>query len=206
MKKLYLIALIAYYSMSSFAAETVIKEDKFLAIKDFYAGAGSLTQFLGKAQTDESGSTDKFDFNPYISIGTEFHLYESFSITPEIAFGFPCSGRDERISKWSYWLQALGAYSYKDFKFKFGPGLMMNQISSDGGTQTLNNGTGSSDFPMPNGSSTSRNLTLNTAAQWEFTKDVSTRVEAWIVNVTDSESRSLSYTLSFYYHFGSTLW
>ena len=185
---------------------SVQAKDSLFSVKDFYAGAGTITQFVGRIQQDESGETTSFDFNPYLSIGTEFGLYEDFSFAPEFAFSFPSSGRDPRISKMSYWTQLFGVYTYEEFKIKFGPGLIMNRVSSDGGTQTLKNGTGTSDFPMPSGSSTSRNLTLNTALEWEFIKSVSARFEGWVVNVSDSESRSFSYTLSAYYHFGDTLW
>lgn len=190
----------------SFLLFSTHAKDTFLDVKDFYAGAGSLTQFVGRIQQDESGSTNSFEFNPYLSIGTEFGLYKDFSFAPEFSFSFPKSSRDSRISKMSYWAQLLAIYTWKDFKIKFGPGLIMNRISSDGGTQTLNNGTSTSDFPMPNGSSTSRNLTLNTAIQWQFIEQVSARFEGWAVNLSDSESRSFSYTFSAYYHFGDTLW
>jgi hypothetical protein len=173
---------------------------------DLYAGAGTITQFVGKVQTDTSGSTNKFDFNPYLTVGAEFFIYSDFSFTPEFAFTFPQDSRDSYMKKWTYWTQLLGVYTYQDFKFKLGPGLLMNQISSDGGTQTLNNGTSSSDFPMPNGTSTSRNLTLNFATQWQFIKEASARFEGQLINLTDSESRSFSYTFSFYYHFGNELW
>jgi hypothetical protein len=200
MKTLFPTILICFLSISIQAKSTLFD------IKDFYAGAGTLTQFVGRIQQDESGATNNFDFNPYLAIGTEFGLYKDFSFAPEFAFSFPKSSRDSQISKMSYWAQLFAIYTYSDFKLKFGPGLIMNRISADGGTQSLNNGTGTSDFPMPNGSSTSRNLTLNTALEWQFINTVSARFEGWVVNLSDSESRSFSYTLSAYYHFGDTLW
>lgn len=181
-------------------------EQKAFEFKDLYAGAGTITQFVGRIQQDESGSTNSFDFNPYLTVGSEFHLYKDFSFTPEFAFTFPKDGRDPHMKKWTYWTQLLGVYSWRDFKFKFGPGLIMNRISSEGGSQTLNNGGSFSDFPMPKGSSTSTNMTLNFATEWRFIKEVSTRFEGQLVNLTDSDSRAFSYTISFYYHFGNELW
>jgi len=169
-------------------------------------GAGNLTQFVGRVQTDDSGSTNSFELNPYVSAGASFHVWNSFTFDPELSFDFPSSGDDGYIKTWTYWIQLPVAYRYENFKFKFGPGFLFNKISAEGGTVTLNNGNSTSDFPLPNGSSTSRNLTMNLGVDWEFIKDISIRTEGWIINLTDSESRSINYTISFYYHFGAQSW
>jgi len=204
MKKL-LLTIVLIMTPSIFAQE-VVAPKSFFAFTDIFAGAGNLTQFVGRVQTDESGSTNSFEFNPYITGGASFHLFESFTFDPELSFDFPDSGDDKYITTWTYWIQMPVAYRYRDLKFKLGPGFLFNRISAEGGTVTLNNGTGSSDFPIPNGSSTSRNLTLNLAVEWNFVKDVSGKVEGWAINLTDSESRSFNYAFSFYYHFGAPSW
>ncbi|PIK16143.1 MAG: hypothetical protein CES88_05260 [Halobacteriovorax sp. JY17] len=202
MKKLILLIIIAL-SSNSYAES---KNSDFFAINDVFVGGGSLTQFVGKVQKDESGSTNSFDFLPYIAGGVEFQLYESFSFNPQLAISFPRSGRDENIKKLTYWFQFPVAYNLESFQFSFGPGLLYNRVSSSGGTESLSNGVGTTDFPLPNGSSISSNLTLNLAADWEFYKNISGRVETWVINLSDSESRAFSYALSAYYHFGEIKW
>lgn len=203
MKKISLILLLAL-SITSFGS-TENSRDLF-SINDIFIGGGSLTQFVGEIQTDESGSTNKFDFLPYISGGVEFQVYNDFTFNPELAISFPRSGRDENISKLTYWIQFPLAYSLEQFQFSFGPGLLYNRISSSGGTQSIRNGTGTTEFPLPNGSSISSNLTVNLSTRWKFHENISARIEAWVVNLSDSESRTYSYAISGYYHFGELEW
>ena len=202
MKKISLYLLIALSSNVHANPES----KNFFDINDVFVGGGSLTQFVGKVQTDEAGSTNSFDFLPYVAGGVEFQLYNSFSFNPQLGISFPKSGRDENIKKMTYWFQFPVAYNLEAFQFSFGPGLLYNRISSSGGTQTLSNGVGSTEFPLPDGSSISSNLTVNLAADWEFYQNISAKVESWVINLTDSESRSFSYALSAYYHFGEIKW
>lgn len=204
MKK-FILSICLILTPSIFAQEVVTPKSLF-SITDAFVGFGNLTQFVGRIQTDDSGSTNSFEFNPYLTAGASFHLLNSLSFDPELSFDFPSSGDDGYIKTWTYWVQLPMAYRYKEFKFKFGPGFLFNKISAEGGAVTLNNGTSTSDFPLPNGSSTSRNLTVNLGVDWEFIDDFSTRLEGWVINLSDSESRSFNYTLSFYYHFGAQSW
>ncbi|ATH08343.1 hypothetical protein BIY24_10400 [Halobacteriovorax marinus] len=202
MKKISLLLFFAL-SIKTMAQDT---GKSIFSINDVFLGGGSLTQFVGKVQTDESGSKNSFDFLPYIGGGVEFHLHDSFSLIPQLAISFPRSGRDENIKKLTYWFQFPVAYRLEKFQLSFGPGLLYNRISSSGGTQSIRNGTGTTEFPLPNGSSISSNLTLNLGLDWTFYQDISAKFETWIVNLSDSESRSYSYAISAYYHFGEIKW
>ncbi|WP_372654134.1 hypothetical protein [Halobacteriovorax sp.] len=199
------ISLVTLFTLSTMSFGQSNNSDLF-SVNDVFIGGGSLTQFVGKVQTDEAGSTNSFDFLPYIAGGIEFQLYDSFSFLPQLAISFPRSGRDENISKLTYWFQFPVAYRYETLQLSFGPGLLYNRISASGGSESLSNGVGTTDFPLPNGNSISSNLTMNVGLDWEFYPDISAKVEGWVVNLTDSESRSFNYALSGYYHFGEIKW
>ncbi len=199
------ISLVILFTLSTISFAQTNSSELF-SINDVFIGGGSLTQFVGKIQTDESGSTNSFDFLPFIAGGAEFQLYDAFSFLPQLAVSFPKSGRDENINKLTYWLQFPVAYRYETFQLSMGPGILYNRISASGGTESLSNGVGTTDFPLPNGSSISSNLTLNLALGWNFYQDISAKVESWVINLTDSESRSFNYAISGYYHFGEIKW
>lgn len=173
-------------------------------IKDSYLGLGSYTLLPGKVQTDENGETSGiFDLEPYVLGGLEYQVYEDWSLIGEAGLVKPGSGRDPKISKMTYFLLFSGAYNFMDWVFRLGTGISMTRISSDGGTQALNNGTGTTDFPMPDGASVSQNLITTFGVEYYFHQEMSARLEGHYFNLASDDAKTLSYTLSFSYHFGN---
>ncbi|MDD0852322.1 hypothetical protein HBN50_04395 [Halobacteriovorax sp. GB3] len=199
MKKLKLAIIIGLFSLcsSSFAK----KGPPY--IDDFFLGIGNLTELVGHVQVDESGKTESFDFNPYFLTGMRLNLYETnFAFEPEFGLTLPHEGRDPNTKKWSFNLLAKIAYHYKFLALSLGTGFYWVNLSSDGGTKRLQNGDGYSDFPIPEGSSTSQNLLTTIGLRAHVTDTYSANFDAHILNLTDELSRSWNYVLSINYHFG----
>lgn len=171
------------------------------SIEDVALGVGTQTQFVGKVQTDEAGSTNKFEFNPYLTGQAEFALTDSLSFFPEVGLLIPDSTRDSGISKMTFFVLGGVGYEINDWVLRFGLGLQMTRISGDGGTQLLDNGNGQTSFPMPEGSANSRNLITNLGVDYFFHSDWSARLESTIYNPINSRNRAFGYQLAVHYHF-----
>jgi len=175
--------------------------NSYAALKDVALGIGTQTQFVGKVQTNEAGSTNKFEFNPYLTAQAEIPFTESFSFFPEFGFLIPDSTRDPLISKMTFFVLGGLGYAINDWVLRIGLGLQMTRISGKGGTQVLDNGTGQTSFPMPDSTATSRNVITNLGVDYFFHSDWSARVESTIYNPINSRNRSFGYQLAVQYHF-----
>lgn len=169
---------------------------------DFYLGVGNLSQFSGQVQTDDQGTTQFFSFKPTFSAGINYQFYRNFTVTPELTLTLPETGRDPNISKWQYFVTATGGYQLYDWNFRAGLGLALQRISGDGGYQTLSNGTTTTDFPLPESASVSRNVITTLGVQYAFLSNWSARFDALIYNLESGQNRNFSHTLTVIYHFG----
>jgi hypothetical protein len=169
---------------------------------DLYAGLGNLSEFPGTIQTDDQGTTNSFSLIPTLQVGIKYDVWGNFSLNPELILTLPRKGRDPLISKFNYFTLLSAAYNYHDFLFRFGLGLSLQRISGEGGTQALNNGLGTDEFPMPETSSVSQNLITLLGVEYFIVDQVSVRTDVFAYNIEDNLNRAVSYNLSFMYHFG----
>jgi hypothetical protein len=170
---------------------------------DIYAGLGNLTEFPSTVQTNDQGETNStFTLAPSLHIGIKYDIYGQFSLNPELILTLPEKGRDPLISKFKYFTLFSGAYQYKDFLFRLGVGFALQNISGTGGTQALGNGLNTTDFPMPESSSQSRNFLTLLGVEYYIIKSLSVRTEAYVYNIEEKLNRAYTYNLSVLYHFG----
>ena len=171
---------------------------------DFVMGAGNLTHQAGKYASDV-GSVSYFEFRPLLTASYRYEYSPELSFIPEAGITIPESSDDETSSTLYSFLNAPIAYHYGDWTFRFGPGFFFTRISGKGGTLRLQNGNTTDEFPVPNGSATTRNLTWNLGVQTNFDKDWSARFDVSILKLFDSEKRAMNHLLTLNYHFGSIL-
>ena len=173
-------------------------------VKDTYFGVGNYTAMPGKVQIDERGDTNGlFDFGPYILAGIEYQIFEDWSAFAEAGFVKPSSGQDPLVSKMTYFFLFSGAYNFMDWVFKLGTGLSMTRVSTDGGTQTLDNGTGTTDFPMPDAAVVSQNMVTTIGIEYYLHQEISVKLEGHYFNLLSENGQSWSHTASLSYHFGN---
>jgi hypothetical protein len=165
-------------------------------------GVGNLTRHIGKIQTTAAGEKNSFfEFNPYVNMELKFKFTESWITFSEFALFFPKTGTDEKVSRLAYFLNLGGAYRLSNFHFRASLGLFWERISTEDGSQNLNNGTGFTEFPMPSESSTTQNIISNWGIEYYFDPAYSFRAEASIFNLTNSLNRTFSYALIGVMHF-----
>jgi hypothetical protein len=163
---------------------------------------GNLCEFVGRIQTDDSGSINVCSFNPYLASSVELAVNEQLIFAPEIGFSFPKHGRDENISKMSLFALANAKYRFSMFHFIGGAGLFFSRISGKGGTEDLNNGNGTVSFPMPETTVYARNFIVNLGLGIDLNKSWGADLHTFIFNALTSEDRAFSIAINGTYHFG----
>ncbi|GAB4018964.1 MAG: hypothetical protein Fur0010_20490 [Bdellovibrio sp.] len=192
----YIVILTFFWSMSLNAAE----------MKDVSIGLGVFDQYVAKVQTNRGGDTNKLDYQIFLVADGEFALNKQFSLIPRLSLVKPGHTRDANTEKFVWWASGEVGYNMGDFLFHSGLGLMMTYISSKGGTVALPNGTGTDNFFLPDGESTSRNVIYLLGLDYFITKEWSARPQLHVVNPFNSRNRAFSYTLSASYHFYDKFW
>ncbi|MGZ3788628.1 MAG: hypothetical protein ACXVLQ_08905 [Bacteriovorax sp.] len=163
---------------------------------------GNLCEYVGKIQTNDSGSTNVCTFTPYLSGSVDFPLTPLFALSPEAGFSFPKSGRDENISKMNLFILANTKYKFSPFHVLGGLGFFFTRISGKGGNEELNNGTSTSSFPLPDSTIYSRNFILNLGLGASFDSHWSADLHTYVFNLLESEDRAFSIVINGTYHFG----
>lgn len=164
--------------------------------------AGNLCEFVGKIQTDDSGSTNVCSFNPYFAGQIDYPLTDRFLVSPELGLSIPKSGRDKNIKKMSLFALANAKYKFSPMHLIAGGGLFFTRIAGKGGTQELNNGNSTVSFPMPESTVYTRNFILNLGFGIDFSPSWSADLHTYIFNALTSEDRAFSIALNGTYHFG----
>jgi hypothetical protein len=168
-----------------------------------YIGLQTLTQGVGKIQTDETGSTNKFDFVPLFNFGARFGLSPDFSLGLELAQSLPKSGEDSEIKKYYTLLSVPFNYHLgQDWVFNLHTGFFFTHITGPGGTKNVPNGTGTSDFFLPEGTSSAMNYIFGTGVQYLTPYKISVRADIFTFNTISSSSRYVNYTIGLQYHLG----
>jgi len=175
-----------------------------------FLSLGNIALYPRKVQIDITGSTEDFNFNPYISYGQEYDWKKMFFIIPEVGLAFTGNGRHDAISRVSLFLLGDLAKKWKRLTFQTGLGIYWTLITGSGGTQTLNNGNSSTDFYLPEFTSISSNLTINFGLSYHIgelskDKDLFFKIDSALYNLTNDYKRAISYRISLLYFFRPTL-
>lgn len=173
--------------------------------KEVHFGGHLLNQDIRKIQTDENGSLNTFRPKPFLSGELVFDVYENFSWQPSLGLGFPHSGRDPNIKRWSSFIFLPAGYQLDQFTFLLGPGIFFTRLSSKGGRAELDNGVGTDSFFLPEVSSTSVNVIWDLAVRYQFHPQISARADVFVTQLMSSERRSFSTSFSVHYMFGDLL-
>lgn len=169
---------------------------------DTALSVGNLCEYVGKIQTDDSGSTNFCSFNPYLAGSIDYAITNQLLLSPEAGISLPKSGRDENIDKMSFFFLANAKYKFSPLHLIAGAGLFYTRIQGPGGTQELNNGTSVTSFPMPDSTVYARNFILNLGIGADLSREWSADLHTYVFNALTSEDRTFSIALNGTYHFG----
>lgn len=181
------------------------------SLDGFYAGLGLYAQnSLGKTTKAADGAGSFMGaFSLPVSLRYVYEFASSWSAAPTLFYtpiGRASGGTTATTTFFHLSLPASLRLSGsgREFELFFGPGISMYQIKGAGGTKTLNNGTTTSTFAVPGGSSTSKLVTLDFGGAWvEDPHRLS--LEAFVEGAGSSEKRSFNVIATYMYHFGGRL-
>lgn len=176
---------------------------------DITFGTGVINEQIGRYQINRDGDKNNFDHRVYFNSSVQYNLMEGWSLIPEVGLLWPFGTTDdENTQKYSYFFNTHIGYSFlENWMITLGTGMYLTSIKGDGGSATLPNGDGFTSFPVPDGITTTRNVVAILGGQFYFyDHEWSVKSQVFAFNVANSRNRSFSYTLSFNYHFGDTLW
>jgi hypothetical protein len=185
-----LIILVAYFYLPN--AQAV----------DLYAGIGNLSEYIGKVQTDDVGTLSGLTFNPYFKTSIDAKLNQNYFVESEIGLTLPKTNGDAYTHHWSFLLLLNGKYKIDKFSLTLGSGLFFTRISGNGGEETLNNGNGTTSFPLPEKSVLAKNMIVNLSGKYDFYEQFQFELQTFIFNLTNSKSRAFSLATNITYQFG----
>ena len=176
-------------------------------LSDWNFGAGLMNQSPGRYQTDVGGDQSSFNNRLTIETGLVYDLYEDWTLHGDFGLLWPGGNDETFISKQVYYLNGhIGYEVAKDWFIRTGGGFYFTRISGDGGTASIRNGNGFTDFPIPEETSTSRNTTFNLAGEYFFDPEYSVKLEGFLFNITSSRNRTYNVALTIRYHLGDSVW
>ena len=166
-----------------------------------WVGFGTTTRNFSTAQSESSGGTKKFGFNPTLLVGTNLpFFYADFFFSPGIGFAKYSSEdnttRSEIILQYHI-SQVITSY----FLLQYGLSNTITKIGGKGGTVVLNNGNSTSTFYVPSETKTTYLASLDIGGEMIFTDSIGSRLQLSIDRFLSSERRRVSHilTLNYYY-------
>lgn len=162
-------------------------------------GLGNMNRSVGKTQSDTDGNKRWLEFLPTINLSMNYHLTGDLDFELHGGTSLPETGEDPSIKKLTFYLLSNLIIHYEAISIKLGTGLYFTRISSRGGSVTLNNGDGMTDFPLPQNAVYSRNMIANLGVRAYYDSDTYFDLDGFALDLTDSLSRSftLLFTINF---------
>lgn len=165
------------------------------SIEGWQIHLGSHTQNYNDIQTNSSGQTNKFEFNPTIGAGLNIPLSENWKFLPEASWVLPKFNEDSKIIKNIFFFRADFAYTLQDWMWlRVGTSFALLNQHGRGGKANLNNGNETTEFYYPDENHSSINNTIDLGVEFLY-DHWSLRLQTYTYQIFKEESRQLSYSL-----------
>lgn len=172
---------------------------------NYYLGLDAYSPGINK--TTSSASAKKDSLSPFqypLHFVYSYELSSDARLLPQLSYTFfpkksPEGGETEShlMLKMPY-QQKIGS---SDFEWRAGAVFHQTSIAGKGGTKTLNNGTSTQSFAIPNSTRTSRIIAVEIGAAYEYEKLLS-QVNLMMEAPLNSKRRTYALMLSFSYNVG----
>lgn len=160
---------------------------------------GTFVPYFNKMQVSDSGAFQTFDFNPYIGIGTNLRIKGNNFFLPEAGYTF-FTTTAKKTNKSIFFLKYNFGYYLKKFNLRYGFTTHWYRIGGDGGTVTLNNGSGQSDFKAPSTTKTTYFTTVDLGIEYFLGKSFGARFDLNTMGINNSDKMAFNYLLSINYY------
>lgn len=172
---------------------------------DLAVGLGNFSEHIGVAQTDDQGNKAWLTFNPYLQIKTNFQfdiLPKTDFIETNIGITLPKSDRDPNTSRLKYFINANYKHHFESVYLSLGTGLFFTRVWANGGEEELDNGAGTTSFPLPDRASVARNMIVNLALGKRIDQELNIELHTFIFNIESTDNRSFTAGINLSYFFG----
>ena len=182
-----------------------LQEDFSAYWQNIGLGLGTYSPFYDKVQTDNLGDTNGLEFNPMAYVSATVHMARDFAWTPNLAVVFPQNNADDNVHKQTFIMKSDFAYLLDTpigmWNLGMAPGLFFDRITGGGGTTTLNNGTSTESFYVPDRASVAYNFTLGALVDYFPLPEWSLKTAVDVFAPFTSDERSVSFTLLISWHY-----
>ena len=158
---------------------------------------GTFVPYFNKAQISNTGATRKFELNPYVGYGQQFHISGPHYFMPEIALAFYLDNAKKTTRRTLFLHYDFSYVLTNVFLLRYGLTTYWHTIEGEGGTVTLRNGDSYSDFKAPSKARTSYYTTVDFGGEYFFNPVRSLRLDVNMMNARDFENRAFNYILSY---------
>ena len=194
MKNLILM-LCLFFTQNSFAKLWSLENFKTLS-----AGFGTWLEFYNEMQTNQNGDLNNdFEFTPTVFVSTEYKLPYSQFIIPEFGYVFQEKDSDGKssINRFIFSLD----YAYMPIKWlrlRAGSSFIFQNMTGDGSSKTLPNGSGTETYYAPEESQTSINQSIDLTAEFLYER-VAAKIKTYTYAIGIEEERMTTIALSLNY-------
>lgn len=127
---------------------------------------GTYVPYFNKMQVSNSGATQKFALNPYLAIGKQFHMSGAHYFMPELGYTYWLETA-KRVKKSMIFLHYNFSYILSEsFIFRYGISTHWYRIKGEGGTVSLRNGDGNTNFKAPDKEVVTYFTTMNLGTEY----------------------------------------
>ncbi len=176
-----------------------------LSLQSWSLGVGGKTDFINTVQVNRDGTKNSFD--PALTLLGALH-FAAPVVFPFVEIGstIPSKGRDPNITRFTWFLNGGAQARFNvgnpnALGVKGGLGMAMTTISSSGGEQVLRNGNQQESFPMPSGTTITRNVIAIFGVNYDVQSHVRLAADYQLFNPFNSRNRAWTSLFSLSYLF-----
>ncbi|MCO4754665.1 MAG: hypothetical protein KC478_09280 [Bacteriovoracaceae bacterium] len=158
---------------------------------------GTFVPFVNKAQTSDSGATQKFELTPYVSYGQQFHISGPHYFMPELGLAYYNESAKKTKKRILFFHYDFSYVLSTSFILRYGLTTYWQTISGDGGTVRLRNGQSYTNYPALSGSQSTYYSTLDLGGEFFFMPNRSARLDFNMMNARDFDNRAFNYILTY---------
>lgn len=145
---------------------------------------GTWLERFSQLQSTRNGEKNGFELTPFISAGFVYNMSPKWKFRPEALYVIRQSS--DQIDKDIFSFQLDFTYSFtKEWSFILGSSLLVQNISSDGGEEKINNGNTTETFYLPNERRTSYIQTLDLGFEWRE-KNYGAKFQSYIYRLDEN--------------------
>lgn len=177
----------------------------------FFAGIGLYSQSsFNKTTKSDDGSPSLFGAYSFpLVLRYDYVFSDPWSVAPALYYTIlPRSSGGSTAQTTFMHLSIPATYKFEAFENELewcaGVGLSMYQVKGAGGTKTLNNGTGTSTFAVPGGTSTAKLVTLDLGMALLY-ESHRFSFDLFLEGPGSEDKRTINMMLGYMYEFGGTL-